>query len=347
MADISIIIPVHNGEEWIDNCMSSIAEQTVLKTADLKIEIAVYNDGSSDKTRELLQKWEGRFKAQGVGFVTSSGKISKGVGAAKNGAIKISTGKYLCFQDIDDIMLSERIELQWKAATSRPNSIIGSKIYRVPEGSTPRYVQWANNLNSQQLKKQIYTSNGPTLLMPTWFCHRNVYEKVGGFVETGYGTPEDLIFFYAHLDAGGDLYRVEKELVVYAYHERAATFSVKRENIRNIQLERLQKCILPHWTYFTVWNAGKAGRRLVRSLNSENLNKVVAFCDVDKNKIGQCVELYCPTERKVLIKLPVIHFTDARPPLVICFKLDMTNGVFERNLQSLNLIEGIDYVLFS
>lgn len=347
MADISVIIPVHNGEEWIDTCMNSIAEQTIFKTDDLKIEIAVYNDGSTDKTPELLKKWEEQFKEQGVDFVKSGGKTSKGVGAAKNGAIKISTGKYLCFQDIDDIMLPQRIELQWKAATSRPNAIIGSKILRVPKDSTPRYVHWVNNLNSQQLRNQIYTSHGPTLLMPTWFCHRSVYDKVGGFVETGRGTPEDLIFFYAHLDAGGTLYRVEKELVVYAYHAKAATFSVKRENIWQVQLERLQKRVFPSWNHFTVWNAGKAGRRLVRSLDSENLNKVVAFCDVDKNKIGQHVELYCPIERKVLVKLPVIHFTDAKPPLLICFKLDMTNGEFERNLQSLNLIEGIDYVLFS
>lgn len=346
MAEISVIIPVHNGVTWIDTCMNSIAVQSILNTSN-KVEICVYDDGSSDKTQELLQKWGEYFQSQGVGYVIIGSKTTKGVGAAKNGAVKVSTGQYLCFQDIDDVMNPQRIHLQWKAAKLNHNALIGSKITRTPVNSTPRYVNWANSLTYEELKKQIYTSNGPTLLMPTWFCHRSVYDRVGGFVETGHGTPEDLIFFYEHLDAGGDLHRVDDELVVYTYHEGAATFSVKRELIWKIQLDRLQKFVLPHWDQFTVWNAGKAGRRLIRSLNADNLNKVVAFCDVDKNKIGRDVELYCPIERRVIIKLPVIHFRDAKPPLLICIKLDLTNGEFEKNLKSLNLIEGIDYVLFS
>lgn len=346
MSEISVIIPVHNGEKWIDNCMNSIAGQSILNTGN-KLEISIYNDGSSDKTQELLEKWGEYFKSQGVGYLLSDSKPSKGVGYAKNYAVKKCTGKFLCFQDIDDVMHPHRIYLQWKAAKLNLNALIGSKISRVPVNSTPRYANWANSLTNKQLKEQIYTSNGPTLLMPTWFCHRSVYDRVGGFVETGHGTPEDLLFFYEHLDAGGDLHRVDKELVVYTYHEGAATFSVKREQIWKIQLDRLQKWILPHWNSFTVWNAGKAGRRLVRSLSPDNINKVVAFCDVDKNKIGQLIELYCPIERRVIIKLPVIHFTDAKPPLLICMKLDLTNGEFEENLKSMNLIEGIDYVLFS
>lgn len=346
MADISVIIPIHNGEKWIDDCMKSIASQSVLNTTK-RLEIAVYNDGSTDRTQELLEKWQDYFTLRGVGFMIAGGITSKGVGAAKNGAVKISSGKFLCFQDIDDIMHPHRIYLQWKAAKSNHNALIGSKISRLPINSTPRYSHWANSLTKTQLKKQIYTSNGPTLLMPTWFCHRSVYDKVGGFVETGRGTPEDLIFFYEHLDAGGDLQRVDKELLVYVYHEGAATFSVKREQIWKIQLDRIQKHVLPDWDHFTVWNAGKAGRRLVRSLSPNNLNKVVAFCDVDKNKIGHCVELYCPIERKVIIKLPVIHFTEAKPPLLICIKLDLSKGEFEKNLESLNLVEGNDYVLFS
>ncbi|KAJ8718464.1 hypothetical protein PYW08_002701 [Mythimna loreyi] len=346
MAEISVIIPVHNGEKWIDNCMNSIADQSILNT-DKKLEISIYNDGSSDKTQDLLEKWKSYFESRGVSYVLSGSKTSKGVGAAKNGAVKFSTGQYLCFQDIDDVMHPHRIYLQWKAAKLNQNTLIGSQISRVPENSTPRYTHWANNLTTKQLKIQIYTSNGPTLLMPTWFCHRSVYDRVGGFVETGHGTPEDLLFFYEHLDKGGDIYRVDKELVVYTYHEGAASFSVKREHIWNIQLDRLQNCVIPHWDYFTVWNAGKAGRKLVRSLSPDNLNKVKAFCDVDKNKIGKIVELYCPIERRVITKLPVIHFTEAKPPILICMKLDLTNGEFERNLKSLNLIEGIDYVLFS
>lgn len=345
MIKVSIIIPVHNGEKWIDNCFKSIADQTIFKSG-IKLEIVVFDDGSNDRTKQMLNTWATYFKDSSIEFILTGSSKSKGVGAAKNGAISASKGQFLCFQDIDDMMHPLRIELQLQAAETNHNAIIGSQISRIPYNSTPRFVRWANNLNQKQLKLQIYTANGPTLLMPTWFCHRSVYEKVGGFDETGKGTPEDLIFFYSHLDLGGDLHRVDEELLIYTYHKGAATFSVGRERIWQIQLERLQSHILPSWKRFIVWNAGKAGRKLVRSLNQENLNKVEAFCDVDENKINTNVELYCPLRRKVLISVPVIHFSEAKPPLIICVKLDMTNGQFEQNLKSMNLIEGIDYILF-
>lgn len=346
MAEISIIIPIYNGEKWIDKCMHSIATQTLLGT-DIKLELAIYNDGSKDGTENLLRKWKVYFTTHGVSFVSSRGSISKGVGFAKNQAVRISTGKFLCFQDIDDVMHPDRLRLQWEAARLNLNAIIGSKIRRVPINSTPRFVRWANNLSKDQLKLQIYTSNGPTLLMPTWFCHRSVYNNVGHFDDTGHGTPEDLIFFYHHIDTGGDLYRVDEELLVYTYHEGATTFSVKREIIWRIQLDRLEKCVLPLWNQFTVWNAGRWGRRLVRSLSINNLNKVDAFCDIDQNKIGHTIELYCPYKRTIIKRLPVLHFTEAKPPFLICVKLNLTNNEFEKNLESLNLTEGIDYILFS
>lgn len=326
--------------------MKSIATQTILKT-DAKIEIVVHNDGSSDKTEELLEIWCKYFVNRDVPFVVSKSIISSGVGAAKNAAVKNSSGEFLCFQDIDDTMLPNRILLQYEATKWNYNLLTGSKISRRPLNSTPRLVRWANNLTNSQLNLQIYTSNGPTLLMPTWFCHRSVYNKVGGFVETGHGTPEDLIFFNAHIDAGGDLHRVDEKLVIYTYHEGAATFSVKRECIWKIQLNRLEKHVLSNWKHFTIWNAGKAGRKLVRSLSPDNLKKVQMFCDVDANKIGKIIELYCPVKRKVVVKLPVTHFSKAQAPLLICVKLDLTNGEFESNLKSLNLIEGTDYIIFS
>lgn len=346
MAEISIIIPVYNGEKWIDNCMKSIASQTVLLT-DIKVELAVHNDGSNDDTQILLEKWCNYFLKLGIGFVISNSPVSRGVGAAKNEAVRICSGKFICFQDIDDVMHPNRLRQQWEAARLNFNALVGCKISRVPKNSTPRFVNWANTMSSKQLKLQIYTANGPTLLMPTWFCHKSVFKKVGGFDESGHGSPEDLIFFYDHLDAGGDLIRVDEELLIYTYHEGAATFSVKRQHIWKIQLDRLEKFVLPSWSRFTVWNAGKWGRRLVRSLSSSALKKVDSFCDVDVNKIGHTVELYCPSTRSVIKKLPVVHFAEAKPPLLICMKLDLTNGEFEKNLASLNLIEGIDYILFS
>ena len=105
--------------------------------------------------------------------------------------------------------------------------LIGTKFRRLPEDSTKNFTFWANSLTQEQLQTQVYLSFGPSIVMPTWFCHRNVYDRVeGGFDETGKGIPEDLIFFYKHLDNDGEVARVDDRLVVYRYHSNATTFSV-------------------------------------------------------------------------------------------------------------------------
>lgn len=50
--------------------------------------------------------------------------------------------------------------------------------------------------------------------------------RVGGFDETGKGTPEDLIFFYRHLDLNGGIHRVDEVLLVYRYHPLQTTFTI-------------------------------------------------------------------------------------------------------------------------
>lgn len=62
------------------------------------------------------------------------------------------------------------------------------------------------------MQVQLYTQQlvENTILMPTWFCHRDLFTLLGGFDEGGPGTPDDLMFFYAHLSKGGFLAKVRE-----------------------------------------------------------------------------------------------------------------------------------------
>lgn len=201
------------------------------------------------------------------------------------------------------------------------------------------------------LSVQIYTSNGPTLIMPTWFLHRDVFDRVEGFSEAGAGTPEDLIFFYKHLDLGGELHRVEEPLVEYVYHREATSFSIKSETIDKIRLDQLIKnelSVNKRWeSGFIIWNAGRQGRKFYRALPQEWQNRVTAFCDVDPKLIGTTFNHFEAKLRKTLRNIPIISYTELKPPVIICMKLDLTDGAFEQNLRSMSLVEGQDYILFS
>ncbi|XP_069691183.1 queuosine-tRNA galactosyltransferase-like isoform X2 [Periplaneta americana] len=340
---VSVIVPIHNGEAWIDDCFEAIQLQSAVE--HLTVEVSAYDDSSTDKTWDMLQAWKEKLTMKGIKFVLSRNESScpRGVGFAKNHAVEQSSGVFLCFQDVDDIMLPDRILHQYEAAQENENAIVGCEFRRLPDDSTVRFTRWANSLDNEQLYHQIYTSHGPTLIMPTWFCKRSVFDRIGGFSEEGKGTPEDLLFFYKHLDIKGRLWKVPECLLVYRYHPHATTFSIDENTIWSVRLERLQENVLISWTEFTIWNAGKQGRRFYRSLQPKYQERVIAFCDVDVNKVGKT---YTPPHQNKCM-IPILHFTQMTPPVIICVKLDLTGGSFEENLKSLNLQEGRDYVLFS
>lgn len=344
MTDVSIIIPVYNGDKWIDDCLRSVETQNF----NGKLEVSIFNDGSTDGTLSKLEEWRETLRETSIS-VTLGGHTSdpRGVGYAKNQAVEQSSGVYLCFQDIDDVMSPDRVSKQYQAARSEQNSIIGSKFHREPEGSTERFTKWANTLSQDQLYSQIYTSHGPTLIMPTWFCHRSVYNKAGGFSEGGKGVPEDLIFFLRHLELGGGLCRVDADLLMYRYHPGATTFSIHEDTIWEIRMEYIQKQVLDKWESFTIWNAGKQGKKFYRNLSTTNQRKVAAFCDVDPKKIKCGAYIYHESKEKIKPTVPIVHFQSAKPPFIICMKLDLTGGEFEKNLASLNLKEGVDFFHFN
>lgn len=181
--------------------------------------------------------------------------------------------------------------------------------------------------------------------------HRDVFDRVQGFSENGAGTPEDLIFFYKHLNLGGQLHRVDLPLLEYTYHPEATSFSIKSDTIDKIRLNNLiQQELMKGETWergFMIWNAGRQGRKFYRSLPEKWQKRVTAFCDVDPKLIGTTFNHYEATLRKTLRNVPIVSYTELTPPVIICMKLDLTDGAFEQNLQSMSLVEGRDYILFS
>ncbi|XP_061477819.1 UDP-GlcNAc:betaGal beta-1,3-N-acetylglucosaminyltransferase-like protein 1 isoform X2 [Rhineura floridana] len=268
---VSVILPVYNADCWLDECLKSVLEQDFQGS----IELSIFNDASTDNSGNITEKWKAVLEEAGIQVVLG-GNYScqpRGVGFAKNCAIDQSSGTYLCFLDSDDVMMPQRIRLQWEAAIQHPKSIIGCQIQREPAEATERYTRWINNLTYEQLLTQIFTSHGPTVIMPTWFCSREWFCHVGKFDEGGKGTPEDLLFFYEHLRKGGGVFKVNQCLLLYRYHPQAATHSVLEGTIWTHRVLFLEERILSHWTLFTIWNAGKQGRKLFRSLSPANQKK--------------------------------------------------------------------------
>uniref|UniRef100_A0A7E4V0R5 Glyco_trans_2-like domain-containing protein n=1 Tax=Panagrellus redivivus TaxID=6233 RepID=A0A7E4V0R5_PANRE len=351
---VSIIIPVRDGEKFLRPCLLSVLAQKACPT----LEVSIFDDGSKDATMAIVEEFRPQFESAGITVTTGGTATSGGVGFAKNGSVRQSSGKFLCFLDADDVMSPHRIAEQYAEALKHPEDtvFIGCNFIRDPVGSTERYTRWAAELSPEDVKLQIYTAFGPTLTAPTWFISRKLYNKVNGFVDTiPKGFPEDLVFFYNAIDVGAELVKINRPLMTYRYHPDCATFGVDERTIWGIRIARLESVLFKEWESdygsdftFTIWNAGKQGKQFYKSLSPANQARVAAFCDVDVKKLSKRVyECYDPVQRKVTAKIPIMSHLDAIPPVIVCVKLDLTDGGLEANLAAKSWTQGRDYVHFS
>ena len=97
---ISVIIPVYKAEKYIDRCLESVTNQTYKN-----LEIILVDDGSPDNSPAICDKW-----AKQDNRIKVIHKQNSGVSAARNSAIKISTGDYIIFIDADDTIELETYE---------------------------------------------------------------------------------------------------------------------------------------------------------------------------------------------------------------------------------------------
>jgi glycosyltransferase involved in cell wall biosynthesis len=88
----SFIIPVYNGEKYIDNCLSSILNQTYKN-----FEVIIINDGSTDKSLDILKKYSKENRNIRIYDIKN-----KGVSNARNYGVSNAIGDYFIFVDVDD-----------------------------------------------------------------------------------------------------------------------------------------------------------------------------------------------------------------------------------------------------
>ena len=104
---VSILIPAFNAEEWIADTVRSALAQTWEPK-----EVIVVNDGSTDGTLAVLQ----RFDPRQVHVVTQH---NQGQSIARNTLFSLSRGEYIQWLDADDLMAPDKISLQVQALEQR------------------------------------------------------------------------------------------------------------------------------------------------------------------------------------------------------------------------------------
>ncbi|MCK2183001.1 glycosyltransferase family 2 protein [Halomonas getboli] len=124
MPEVSIVMPIHNSEDYVGRAIDSVFDQTFLDW-----ELLVVDDASSDASLSLVKEKIGEDARVRV----HAFEENKGAAVARNHAISKAKGRYIAFLDSDDLWLPGKLKTQLDFMKKNNASFVFSSYRRVDE----------------------------------------------------------------------------------------------------------------------------------------------------------------------------------------------------------------------
>jgi cellulose synthase/poly-beta-1,6-N-acetylglucosamine synthase-like glycosyltransferase len=200
MPSVSVIIPAYNNQLTIEETLQSIKNQNYQGS----MEIIVVDDGSSDRTPEIAQRYTSKVIRQ----------TNKGPGVARNRGAREAVGEILVFTDSDCVLSPQFI-----SELVRPlqdSSIAGSQgRYKCNDKALiSRFVQYEYE---ERARRQARVDNVYWIATHSACYRRDVFLEVGGFYEDSFSGGEDLDLSQRMTEKGFKMV-FNPEAVVYHHH---------------------------------------------------------------------------------------------------------------------------------
>ena len=171
MPKVSVIIPTYNRADFIEDAVESVLCQTYKD-----YEIIIVDDGSTDGTEDVLQKYHNKIR-----YIYKS---NGGEASARNTGIKHAQGAYIAFLDSDDLWLPERLKFGVQALDADKNiGLFFADCNRVFNGERESktffdyYKPYAGFVFKQLFMRCF-------IPMPTVILRKECFQKVGIFSES-------------------------------------------------------------------------------------------------------------------------------------------------------------------
>jgi glycosyltransferase involved in cell wall biosynthesis len=213
MAVISVIIPVYNGEKTIAKTIQSVLSQTFLE-----FELIIINDGSDDKTLEIVSNFkDNRIKVFSY--------LNAGLAASRNRGFSHSVGEFIAFIDADDLWTPDKLESQLRALQKNPQAAVAYSWTDLIDESD-QFLRPGNHITENgnvyaKLLLTCFVVSGSNPLI-----RRQAFIEVGGFDESLAASQDfDL---YLRLAARYDYVAVPAPQVLYRISPNSMSTNIPR-----------------------------------------------------------------------------------------------------------------------
>jgi glycosyltransferase involved in cell wall biosynthesis len=230
---VSIVMPVHNAERHLEQALLSALNQTYRP-----IEIITVNDGSTDRSAEILSRYDSR--------IVRLQQPNSGAAAARNAALAAAKGQYIAFLDADDLWAPNKLEVQVAYLEARADVALVASRWRVLSRETeaaafdtPARLDGLDADNPGRIKHPwIYNE----LLMDcvvhttTVVMRRSLMEKIGTF-DTALRRGQDYDY-WLRASRATPIPRLEAQLSAYRLHETNSSWRPQPINYAAVVIER-------------------------------------------------------------------------------------------------------------
>ncbi|MDM5299637.1 glycosyltransferase [Bacillus pumilus] len=216
--DMTIIIPLFNSEDYVENTIKSIIQQTHDFT---KIQIIFVDDGSTDRSFEICSKYVKEYKNMEIYT-----QENLGVSAARNFGLKQATGKYILFLDSDDLIGSNTIQelFNYFNLVEDEVSIVAYPLYSLVNGKVKDHPRTKNYSKTGIYDVSVYPNINQTTIN---VCVKNLPPNERIYFDTDLAYAEDATFNTAYIMKTGRLGICSTGRYIYRTHQSSTVMKYR------------------------------------------------------------------------------------------------------------------------
>lgn len=221
MVKVSITVPVYNVEKYLEKCLDSLIGQTLKD-----IEIICINDGSTDNSLSILEKY-----AKKDSRIKIINQENQGIANTRNKSIKLAQGEYIGFVDSDDWLSLDFFEKLYNAALKYKADIAAAGIIRATDKHEKMFLEFKKETVTNNTDKKFEICDIPD---KSYVCNK-IYKlskiRYFGLKFKNDVTYEDIIFTPEAVHKLGTLVTVPH--TYYFYYKRQGSITNTKSNKNN------------------------------------------------------------------------------------------------------------------